>query len=93
MVGILKYLFVSLLLFQAVSYSKIYSFNSADIKNIPARDLYDVLTKLKELSYDVVAELAAKNKAAQKIYDSYNKFYKQVSAWHEISEKIYYNVR
>jgi len=41
----------------------------------------------------VVTELAAKNKAAQKIHDSYNKFYKQVSAWHEISEKIYYNVR
>ena len=49
MVGIFKYLFVSLLLFQFVSYSKIYSFNSADIKNIPARDLYDVLTQLSTL--------------------------------------------
>ena len=42
---------------------------------------------------EVVNELAAKNKAAKKINDSYNKFYQQVSAWHEISEKIYYNVR
>jgi len=53
----------------------------------------DVLNRLKELSHDVVSELAEKNKAAQRIYDSYNKFYKQVSAWHEISEKIYFNVR
>ncbi|NOR44133.1 MAG: TonB-dependent receptor plug domain-containing protein, partial [Candidatus Delongbacteria bacterium] len=49
MVGIFKYLFVSLLLFQFISYSKIYSFNSADIKNIPARYIYDVLTKLSAL--------------------------------------------
>lgn len=49
MVGVFKYLFVSLLLFQFISYSKIYSFNSSDIKNIPARDLYDVLTKLSTL--------------------------------------------
>jgi len=60
-----------------------------DVRKLPD----DVLEKLKALSHDVVTELAAKNKAAQKIYDSYNKFYKQVSAWHEISEKIYYNVR
>jgi TRAP-type mannitol/chloroaromatic compound transport system substrate-binding protein len=60
-----------------------------DVRKLPD----DVLATFKALSHDVVAELAAKNKAAQKIYDSYNKFYKQVSAWHEISEKIYFNVR
>jgi len=63
--------------------------HNVDVRKLPD----DVLEKLKALSHDVVTELAAKNKAAQKIYDSYNKFYKQVSAWHEISEKIYYNVR
>jgi TRAP-type mannitol/chloroaromatic compound transport system substrate-binding protein len=51
------------------------------------------LINTKTLSNEVVSELAVKNKAAQKIYDSYNKFYKQVSAWYEISEKIYFNVR
>ena len=51
------------------------------------------LINIKTLSNEVVSELAVKNKAAEKIYDSYNKFYKQVSAWYEISEKIYFNVR
>jgi TRAP-type mannitol/chloroaromatic compound transport system substrate-binding protein len=60
-----------------------------DVRRLPD----DVLQKLKALSDEVVSELAGKNKAAQKIYDSYNRFYKQVSAWHEISEKIYFNVR
>ena len=63
--------------------------HKVDVRKLPD----DVLAKLKELSNDVVSELAAKNKAAQKIHDSYNKFYKQISAWHDISEKIYYNVR
>jgi len=63
--------------------------HKVDVRKLPD----DVLVKLKTLSHDVVAELAAKNKSAQKIHDSYFKFYKQVSAWHEISEKIYYNVR
>ena len=63
--------------------------HNVDVRKLPD----DVLIKLKELSHDVVAELAAKNQAAKKIYDSYNKFYKQVSAWHEISEKIYFNIR
>jgi len=63
--------------------------HKVDVRKLPD----DVLAKLKELSNDVVTELAAKNKAAQKIYDSYNKFYKQISAWHEISEKTYYNIR
>ncbi len=63
--------------------------HKVDVRKLPD----DVLATLKELSNEVVSELAAKNKAAQKIHDSYNKFYQQVSAWHEISEKIYYNVR
>ncbi|MBE9560047.1 MAG: TRAP transporter substrate-binding protein [Proteobacteria bacterium] len=63
--------------------------HKVDVRRLPD----DVLEKLKALSNDVVNELAAKNNAAKKIHDSYNRFYKQVSAWHEISEKIYYNVR
>ena len=63
--------------------------HKVDVRKLPD----DVLAKLKTLSDDVVSELAATNKAAQKIYESYDKFYKQVSAWHEISEKIYFNVR
>lgn len=63
--------------------------HKVDVRKLPD----DVLLKLKTLSNEVVLELAGKNKAAQKIYDSYHKFYQQVSAWHDISEKIYYNIR
>ncbi len=63
--------------------------HKVDVRRLPD----DVLAKLKELSHEVVAELATKNKAAQKIHDSYNKFYQQVSAWHDISEKVYFNIR
>ena len=60
-----------------------------DVRKLPD----DVLGKLKGLSEEVVTELAGKNEAAKKIYQSYDKFRKQVMAWHDISEKIYFNVR
>lgn len=63
--------------------------HKVDVRRLPD----DVLQKLKVLSDEVVAELAGKNAAARKIHDSYNRFRKQVAAWHEISEKIYFNVR
>lgn len=63
--------------------------HKVDVRKLPD----DVLSKLKTLSDEVVSELAGKNDAARKIHDSYNKFRTQVSAWHEISEKIYFNVR
>ncbi|HEB82593.1 MAG TPA: TRAP transporter substrate-binding protein [Gammaproteobacteria bacterium] len=63
--------------------------HNVDVRKLPD----DVLAKLKALSHEVVLELAGKNPAAKKIYDSYNGFYTQVAAWHDISEKIYFNVR
>jgi TRAP-type mannitol/chloroaromatic compound transport system substrate-binding protein len=63
--------------------------HKVDVRKLPD----DVLEKLKQLSEDVVAELAGKNDAAKKIYASYKKFSKQVRAWHDISERIYYNIR
>jgi len=63
--------------------------HKVDVRMLPD----DVLEKLKALSNEVVLELAGKNKAAKKIYASYDKFRTQVSAWHEISEKNYFNVR
>jgi TRAP-type mannitol/chloroaromatic compound transport system substrate-binding protein len=63
--------------------------HKVDVRKLPD----DVLAKLKGLSEEVVLELAGKNPAAKNIYSSYDKFRRQVSAWHEISEKIYYNVR
>jgi len=63
--------------------------HKVDVRKLPD----DVLAKLKGLSHEVVGELAGKNAASKKIYDSYSKFYKQIAAWHDISEKIYYNIR
>ena len=63
--------------------------HKVDVRKLPD----DVLARLKVLSHEVVSELAAKNSAAKKIHDSYSKFYKQIAAWNEISEKIYFNVR
>ncbi len=63
--------------------------HKVDLRKLPD----NAIAKLKLLSEDVVTELAGKNPGAKKIYASYDKFRKQVMAWHDISEKIYFNVR
>ena len=63
--------------------------HKVDMRKLPD----DVLGKLRQLSEEVVLELAAKDKRAKKIYNSFNKFRTQVVDWHKISEQAYYNVR
>ncbi|MDH5516983.1 MAG: TRAP transporter substrate-binding protein [Gammaproteobacteria bacterium] len=63
--------------------------HKVDMRKLPD----DVLDKLRQLSEEVVLELAAKDKRSQKIYDSFSSFRKQVVDWHKISEQAYYNVR
>jgi len=63
--------------------------HKVDVRRLPD----DVLEKLKALSDEVVLELAGKNPAAKRIFDSYDKFRKQVTAWHDISEREYLNIR
>ena len=53
----------------------------------------DVLKKLRELSDEVVREVAAKDKMSGKVFDSFNKFRSQVIAWHDVSERAYFNAR
>lgn len=53
----------------------------------------DVLAKLKELSAQVVAEVAAKDPTSKKVYDSYLKFREQAITWHDVSERAYLNAR
>jgi TRAP-type mannitol/chloroaromatic compound transport system substrate-binding protein len=53
----------------------------------------DVLAKLKELSAQVVAEVAAKDPISRKVYDSYLKFREQAIAWHDVAERAYLNAR
>ncbi len=53
----------------------------------------DVLAKLRGLSDEVVAEVAASSKQAKEIYQSYKNFRDKVVAWHDISERAYLNAR
>jgi TRAP-type mannitol/chloroaromatic compound transport system substrate-binding protein len=53
----------------------------------------DVLTKLKELSDQVVAEVAKQDAISKKVYDSYQKFRQQAIPWQNISERAYLNAR
>lgn len=53
----------------------------------------DVLKRLKELSDEVVAEVAKKDPISKKVYESFIKFRQQAVAWHDISERAYLNAR
>jgi len=52
-----------------------------------------VLSKLRELSDQVVAEVAELDPLSKKVYESYKKFRDQVIAYHNISERAYLNAR
>ncbi|MEG3638381.1 TRAP transporter substrate-binding protein [Magnetococcus sp. PR-3] len=53
----------------------------------------DVLVKLRDLSDEVVAEIAHENPLSKEIYDSYRAFRAQAVAWHSVSEQAYMNAR
>jgi TRAP-type mannitol/chloroaromatic compound transport system substrate-binding protein len=53
----------------------------------------DVVRKLRELSDEVVAEIAQKDDFSQKVYASYEKFLKQAKEWSGISELTYLQAR
>ena len=72
-----------------IALSDLVNKHKVDLRKLPD----PVLAKLKNLSNDVVAEVAAKDKTTQKVYDSFSKFSTQVKAWTDISERAYLNVR
>jgi TRAP-type mannitol/chloroaromatic compound transport system substrate-binding protein len=53
----------------------------------------DVIKKLKQISEEVVLELANKDPVAKKIYTSVAQFRKQVTRWADISELAYLKAR
>ena len=53
----------------------------------------DVLKKLRDLSDEVVAEIAAKDAMGKKVFNSFKAFRDQARAWHDVSELAYYNAR
>ena len=61
---------------------------------VTVRKLPDiVLERLKELSDQVVAEIADKDALSRRVYASFNDFRAQVIQWHNISERAYLNAR
>ena len=53
----------------------------------------DVLARFKELSAEVVAEVAGDDELARRIHDSYTRFQADVMNYHRISEQAYINAR
>jgi TRAP-type mannitol/chloroaromatic compound transport system substrate-binding protein len=53
----------------------------------------DVLARLQEISNEMVKEIAGDDALAQRIYESYETYRKQVTHYHEISERAYINAR
>ncbi len=53
----------------------------------------DVLTRLRTLSDEVVAEVAASDEISRKVYDSFTAFREEAMAWHDVSERAYLNAR
>lgn len=65
--------------------------NKHGVKLMPLPD--DVLKTLKQLSDEVVLELANKDPMAKKIYDSFSQFRSQVSQWSTLSEQAFLKAR
>ena len=63
--------------------------HGVDLRALPT----DVLNKLRDLSKEVVAEVAAQDPASQKVYDSYIKYRDSVVKYHSISEQAFINAR
>jgi len=51
-----------------------------------------VIEKLREYSDEVIAEIIGKDAKARKIFESFDKFRRDVKGWAQISEKLYYNM-
>ena len=63
--------------------------HKVQVKRLPD----DVLKNLRDLSEEVVADVAAKDPVTAKVYKSYHRFREQAIAWHNISERSYLNAR
>lgn len=63
--------------------------HNVDVRRLPD----EVLQRLRQISEEVVLELADKDPQAKKIYASYKSYYDQVVQWQDISERAYLNAR
>jgi TRAP-type mannitol/chloroaromatic compound transport system substrate-binding protein len=61
---------------------------------VEVRKLPDpVLARLRELSAEVVAEIADKDALSRRVFDSFQQFRSQVTQWSDISQRAYLNAR
>lgn len=60
-----------------------------DVRKLPD----EVLLRLRDLSDEVVAEIAKKDDLSQRVYASFHAFREQVTSWSAISEQAYLNAR
>lgn len=63
--------------------------HGVDVRPLPD----DVLARLKELSEQVVAEVAETDPLSKKVYESLNSYAKDIKAYHEKSEQAFLNAR
>ncbi|NOX09311.1 MAG: TRAP transporter substrate-binding protein [Gammaproteobacteria bacterium] len=63
--------------------------HKVDLRKFPD----DVLNRLRQISDEVVADVANNDPLSKEVYDSFRKFRKQVMAWHDVSERAYLNAR
>ncbi len=63
--------------------------HGVDVRRLPDA----VLDRLRELSHEVVKEIAANDPLTGKVYESYRQFREQAIAWSDISERAYLDVR
>ncbi len=52
-----------------------------------------VMDRMKVLALQVLDEIAARDRMTARVYASYKKFQQQVKAWHDVSERAYYDMR
>ena len=63
--------------------------HGVELRPLPA----DVLVKLRDISAEVVKEVAAADQSSQKVYDAYMKYRNSVVKYSEISEQAFINAR
>lgn len=66
-------------------YFKIKNEGKVEFRNYPD----DVMKRLQEITKDILNELASGDKFAEKVYNSYTNFQKNISQWTDIAERNY----
>ncbi|MFV1984768.1 MAG: TRAP transporter substrate-binding protein [Thiohalomonadales bacterium] len=65
--------------------------NKHNVKLLPYP--VDVLNELRNVSDEVIQDIATRSPVNKKVYDSFVKYRDQVTQWHKVSEQAYLNAR